>query len=389
MNSEVSNFKNSSSTNLNNPYEPELADEVKSRSKSLRKGFTTGACAAAATKAAAIFLTTGKRPSSVEIVLPKGNIVAFDVEEAPVMKDESATDYFGCVVVKDAGDDPDCTNGARITAYVRRSPTHTTHIQAGDGVGTVTLPGLGIEVGMPSITKVPMSMILTSASEVTDIPLDVIISVPNGEEMAKQTTNDRLGIIGGISILGTTGIVKPFSTAAYRASVVQQIDVASAQNEVEIVLSTGHRSELVAMDLFNNLRKVSFIEVGDFTGVAVKRAVIKNIQSVYFFGMLGKISKLASGIMMTHYKRTNVDTFLLQNAAQITNAPESVIEAATSTNTARHFFDVCLGNNCLEPLEYLTNLAQKQLHEYCKEKLHIQVFLVDFEGQRVVTKSDG
>ena len=200
------------------------------------------------------------------------------------------------VVVKDAGDDPDCTDGARMTAEVawREAPegqlpegqrpgetgVSSSELRAGSGIGTITKPGLGLEVGQPAINPVPRRMILSALAEVTDKALVVTFSVPGGEEMTKRTTNERLGIIGGISILGTTGIVKPFSTAAYRASVVQQIDVAAAQGSRTMVLCTGSRSELVAIATMPELDEVCFVEVGDFTGIALRRCAAKGMKRV-------------------------------------------------------------------------------------------------------------
>ena len=224
----------------------------------LRTGWTTGTCASAAAKAAAIGLVTGTPPDEVDVALPSGRRVRFLVEaESPTR----------CVVVKDAGDDPDCTDGARMTAEVAEAGAGA--LLAGPGVGTVTKPGLGLDVGTPAINPVPRRMIAAALAEVTGAPLAVTFSVPGGDEMAARTSNARLGIVGGISILGTTGIVKPFSTAAYRASVTQQIDVAAAQGESVVVLATGSRSEKAAMRLRPELPEVCFVEVGDFTGTSL------------------------------------------------------------------------------------------------------------------------
>src|SRR5207248_2207207 len=234
-------------------------------------------------------------------------------------------------VIKDAGDDPDCTHGARMTATVERASTAVgaTELRAGEGVGTITKPGLGLPVGGPAINPVPRRMILTALAEVTDRPVGVTFEVPGGEEMAAKTTNARLGIVGGISILGTSGIVRPFSTAAYRASVVQQIDVAAAQGERTVMLATGSRSERAAAHLHPDLDDVCCVEVGDFTGIALRRAVAAGIEKVVFVGMAGKIAKLAAGVMMTHFHRSKVDGEVLAAAARATGAPAVIVDAAT------------------------------------------------------------
>src|SRR5207244_1397069 len=213
-----------------------------------------------------------------------------------------------------------------------------TELRAGPGVGMVTLPGLGLPVGVPAINPVPRRMILAALREVTEGPVVVTFSVPGGEAMAEKTTNARLGIIGGISILGTTGIVRPFSTAAYRASVVQQIDVAAAQGHDCVVLATGSRSEAYAFRAWPGVAPVCVVEVGDFTGIALRRAAGAGLARAVFVGMAGKITKLAAGVMMTHFHRSQVDTDLLAEVARAAHAPPKIVEAATETATARHFF---------------------------------------------------
>ena len=373
-----------------------------SSARGLRTGFTTGACAAAAAKAAATAIVTGTLPSSVEIVLPGGQQVAFAVEsdrKGTVSSDSTGTLasdsdcgqpelWASAVVVKDAGDDPDCTNGARVTATVAVDGglSHT-DIRGGEGVGTVTKPGLGLPVGSPAINPVPRKMILAAVSEVTSSPLAVTISVPGGEEMARKTTNARLGIIGGISILGTTGIVKPFSTAAYRASVVQQVDVAAAQGERSMVLCTGSRSELAARALYPDRDDVCLVEVGDFSGIALRRCALHGMTEAAVVAMVGKITKLAAGVMMTHFHRSKVDVELLERVALETSAPPSVVAASTETATARHFYEACRDAGAREPLDRLCQLARASCEAHTAGKLRCPVTMVDFEGREVVASA--
>ncbi len=345
------------------------------RRRGLRTGWTTGTCASAAAKAAALAAWTGQRPTEVEVGLPSGQRVRFPVE----------WDQEGrAVVVKDAGDDPDCTDGARMTAVVAPGRGPGTELLAGEGVGTVTKPGLGLAVGGPAITPVPRRMILAALAEVSPEPLVVTFSVPDGERMAEETTNARLGILGGISILGTTGIVRPFSTASYRASVVQQVDVASAQGERTVVLATGARSLAAAERLHPGLDPVCFVEVGDFTGVALRRCVRQGVAQVVFVGMAGKVSKLAAGVMMTHFHRSDVDTGLLEEAARATGAPPAVVAAARATATARHFCEVCLAEGFLAPLQLLCEQARAACRTFVDGALAVEVVMVDFEGQQVL-----
>jgi cobalt-precorrin-5B (C1)-methyltransferase len=359
--------------------EPPLSDEVAARRRGLRTGWTTGTCASAAAKAAAVGLATGTAPASVEVALPGGRRVSFPVEC------EGAPNR--CVVVKDAGDDPDCTHGARVTATVGWATGPTTELLAGPGVGTVTKPGLGLPVGAPAINPVPRRMILAALAEVTDRPVTVTFSVPGGEEMAARTTNARLGIVGGISILGTTGIVRPFSTAAYRASVVQQIDVAAAQGEPTVVLATGSRSDRAAQRLFPHLAEVCFVEVGDFTGIALRRAAARGMRRAVFVGMAGKIAKLAAGVMMTHFHRSAVDGELLAAVARRVGSPPVVVAAATQTATARHFAEVCVATGTLAPLRVLCELARAACQAHTGGALAVEVVMVDFEGEAVLARA--
>jgi cobalt-precorrin-5B (C1)-methyltransferase len=342
----------------------------------LRTGWTTGTCATAAAKAAALGLVTGTAPQEVEVALPGGRRVTFAVEPETPSR---------CVVVKDAGDDPDCTDGARMTAEV--SEAGPAAIEAGAGVGTVTKPGLGLAVGSPAVNPVPRRTIAAALAEVTDAPLSVTFSVPGGEAMAARTSNARLGIVGGISILGTTGIVRPFSTAAYRASVTQQIDVAAAQGESVVVLATGSRSERAAMRLRPDLADVCFVEVGDFTGTALRRAAADGIRHVLLVAMAGKITKLAAGVMMTHFHRSQVDGELLAAAARESGSPDKVVAAATETATARHFFETCMAHGDVAPLQRMCALARAACQAHTRGAVDTEVVMVDFEGELVVARA--
>jgi cobalt-precorrin-5B (C1)-methyltransferase len=358
-----------------------MSPEVAERTTGLRTGWTTGTCAAAAAKAAAIGLCTGVRPETIEVGLPSGDRVTFPVEAGPSGEASEA------VVVKDAGDDPDCTDGARMTASVAFVVNSAGHqLLAGDGIGTITLPGLGLPVGAPAINPVPRAMITAALAEVTDRPLVVTFSVPGGQAMAAKTTNERLGILGGISILGTTGIVRPFSTAAYRASVVQQIDVAAAQGHDRVVLATGSRSEAHVFAAWPDMPPVCVVEVGDFTGIALRRAAGAGMRAAVFVGMAGKITKLAAGVMMTHFHRSQVDTDLLAEVARATGAPPNVVEAATETATARHFFEVCVAEGVLEPLQELCHRAAANCRAHVDGALDVEVHLVDFSGTQEIAR---
>ncbi|HEX8769616.1 MAG TPA: cobalt-precorrin-5B (C(1))-methyltransferase [Acidimicrobiales bacterium] len=360
----------------------------------LRTGWTTGTCASAAAKAAVVGLVSGAVPDQVTVTLPGGHRQPFAVEAVGVNR---------AVVVKDAGDDPDCTDGARMSAeatFLRtgdtfreippKSVTSSCGLVAGTGVGTVTKPGLGLALGAPAINPVPRRMILDALADVDGLDgrsVEITFSVPGGEAMAEKTTNARLGIVGGISILGTTGIVRPFSTAAYRASVVQQIDVAGAQGEEVVVLATGSRSQRAASELLPQLDPVCFVEVGDFTGIALRRAAAAGIRRATFVGMAGKITKLAAGVVMTHFHRSKVDGEVLVAAARASGAPAEVVTAATETATARHFFETCVAQRQTRSLDRLCALARATCESHTGGAVAVDVLMVDFDGNGVVARA--
>jgi cobalt-precorrin-5B (C1)-methyltransferase len=362
------------------PREPALAPEV-AAAHGLRTGWTTGTCASAAAKAAVIGLRHGRPPASVEVAIPSGRRVGFEVADTDELTPARAA------VVKDAGDDPDVTDGAHITvtaAWNDDPEASPVVVSAGEGVGTVTLPGLGLPVGAPAVNSVPMRMIRLAVAEVTDRPVSLIVSVPGGEAMAARTSNARLGIVGGISILGTTGIVRPFSTASWRASVVQQVAVAAAQAQSRIVLSTGGRTDAAAQRMLPDLAPVCFVEVGDFTGIALRKAASEGIAEIVFVGMVGKIAKLAAGVVMTHWRRSKVDGKLLADVARATGAPATVVASATETATARRFAEECIAAGFLDPLSELCRRAARACRAYVDEAVGVTVIMVDFEGEREI-----
>ena len=362
--------------------EPDLPRTAKVKQRALRTGWTTGTCSTAAAKAALTAILTGEPPTSVEVELPSGKLVAFDVARC-VLSDASAT----AVVVKDAGDDPDVTHGAELTVTVTRTPEPGIEFVAGVGVGTVTRPGLGLEVGGPAINPVPRRMMATNLQSLLDLSqfgVRVEISVPDGQARARKTTNERLGIVGGISILGTTGIVRPFSTASWRASVVQAVSVAAAQGERTIVLATGGRTEKAAMRLFPELPPVCFIEVGDFTGAALRAAVEREMTHVAFVGMAGKLTKLASGVLMTHWTKSKVDNDVL---ADITGAVGADPLPMADANTARHAYEMWEAAGVLPAAgAELCRRVQDVLQRFSEGRLTAEVALVDFSGADVIAR---
>ena len=368
--------------------EPSLPASARKVATGLRKGWTTGTCAAAAAKAACLALRDGAPVSEVEVPLPKGDgRPRFAVERCELGPEQAVA-----VVVKDAGDDPDVTHGARLTATVRRRSKPGLDLAGGEGVGVVTKPGLGLEVGEPAINPGPRAQIAAAVGEALDLGergMRVEISVPGGQKMARRTTNPRLGIVGGISILGTTGVVRPFSTAAWRASVGQAIDVMDAQGQREVVLTTGGRTERAAMRLLPHLPEVAFIEVGDFTGYALKRARRLGFERLFFVGMAGKLSKLAAGILMTHWTRSKVDPTLLGELTRAAGGGEDLASAVAAANTARHAHELWEAAGLESAGDLLCARVAQNLARYVDGALAVHVLMVDFEGARVTGASPG
>ena len=357
-----------------------------------RIGYTTGTNAAGAAKAATIALLSGTWPAEVTISLPIGETVILTPVEM-----EMGDDWAACCLVKDGGDDPDATHGAWICAKVRHLPeTPGLTLEGGVGVGRVTLPGLGLEVGGPAINPVPRQQIQDNvrdgvAEALSEKPryleeagLEIIISVPEGEEIAKKTLNARLGIIGGISILGTTGKVFPYSTAAWRASVIQAVEVAAKNSIEKVVLATGGRSEKYAMAIFPELPKVSFVELSVFTGDALKTCVAHGVQAAVFVGMMGKMVKTAQGHMTTHVAGNQVNFEFLAQACRDSQAPGGLVTAVAQANTGRHFLELCQEWENLAPVQRVVDLALQSCQDFIGDKggaMDLEVILVDFDGQ--------
>jgi len=354
--------------------------------KGTRKGFTTGACSAAAARAAATGLVTGQVPEQIESMLPNGQRVTFTVTEG-----FCDAKHAHAVVIKDAGDDPDCTDKAHLTADLELLPELKNEIvlAGGEGVGTITMRGLGLDVDGPAINPAPRKNIQDNVREVAEQLLQqqglkVTISVPGGIEMAKKTLNDRLGIIGGISILGTTGIVHPYSTAAFRASVVQGIEVASNQGLDTVVLTTGGRTEKFTLRQRPDLQAACFVQMGDFLGPALDAAEQQNIRQIIIGGMVGKLTKIAQGEVITHARRNPVNTKLLADIAKTAGAPENICTAIAENETARYAGEV------MEELGLMTEFYQElskrvvnTLKSRYPDKFDYNILICDFEGQKL------
>ncbi|MEO5322468.1 cobalt-precorrin-5B (C(1))-methyltransferase [Mesorhizobium sp. CC13] len=301
----------------------------------LKRGWTTGACATAATKAACMALKTGVFPDPVEIVLPGGQAVAFTLA-----RHERGDDWAMAGIVKDAGDDPDVTHGALVMSTVRPGAAGSGVVfRAGKGVGTVTRPGLPIPPGEASINPVPRKMIAGVVSEVLGegADVEVEISVAGGEEMALKTLNPRLGILGGISILGTTGIVIPYSCSAWIHSIHRGVDVARAMGFDHVAGSTGNASEM-AVQKFHGLHEVQLIDMGDFVGGMLKYIRAHPVPKVTIAGGVAKMTKLAQGLLDLHSSRGSADLDGLAGVAVEAGADAELESRIKGANTVAEAF---------------------------------------------------
>ncbi len=310
---------------------------MSSENRQLRRGWTTGTCAAAAAKAACAALLTGDFPDPVEVTLPGGATPAFALA---VQKLDEREAMAG--IVKDAGDDPDVTHGALVMATVRPGSAGTgITFRAGAGVGTVTRPGLAIPPGEPAINPVPRKMIAQAIAEVAGRGADyeVEVSVANGEKLAQKTLNPRLGIVGGLSILGTTGIVIPYSCSAWIHGINQGIDVARAAGLDHVAGATGTTSE-AAVQKFHNLREIALIDMGDFIGGMLKNIRKHPVAKVTVAGGVAKMTKLAQGMLDVHSKRGLADMEALAMIAAEAGASEALADKVRAANTVAEAFQL-------------------------------------------------
>jgi cobalt-precorrin-5B (C1)-methyltransferase len=355
------------------------------KKKSLRTGYTTGTCAAAATKAALKTLVNGEKLAKVNVSLPKDKHIVIDIAWIRYENEKSVT----AAVIKDGGDDPDVTNGAEIWSTVSLSETsNKIIIDGGKGVGRVTKPGLGLEIGNAAINPTPLEMISHAIDEILGqqqknrYGLSILISVPKGEEIAKKTDNPRLGIIGGISILGTTGIVIPYSTASFAASIRQSIDVSKAMGSDSVILTTGGRSEDFARDIFgNSIADHAYIQIGDFIGFSIKQCAIKKIKKAYVIGFIGKLTKMAMGVKQTHVKGSHVDMNFLAELAIRCGANNELVKKIKVANTARHVGELVDQFGLSMFYDVLCEEVYSHLSKYSPSELQIKIILLDFNGK--------
>lgn len=355
--------------------------------KTLRTGFTTGTSATAASKAAILSIINQSKIQNIEVKLPKGKSIMIPIHFCEFGKEKAR-----CSVIKDGGDDPDVTHGTEIIVDLSLTDKkNEIIIEGGDGVGIVTKPGLGLEINKAAINPVPKKMIIENLREVSENILknhgiQVIISVPKGKELGPKTDNPRIGILHGISILGTSGIVIPFSTASYAASIRQNLDVSIAMGNDTVVLTTGGRSEDFARKIIE-LPDHCFVQMGDFSGYTIQQCSKKNIKKAFIVGFIGKLAKMAAGVKQTHVKGSKIDMKFLANLAQNCGANETIIKKILAANTARHVSEIIKENKIEGFFSQICTETYSHMKKLSDDKVSLEVILFDFDGEILARKS--
>ncbi|MGI9953209.1 cobalt-precorrin-5B (C(1))-methyltransferase CbiD [Moorellaceae bacterium AZ2] len=348
--------------------------------RELRKGYTTGTCAAAAARAAVKALwSRGTDEDRVRVTLPQGKEI-----ELPVTV-RRGDGWAEATVIKDGGDDPDITHGAAVQVRARPGGQGIT-LKAGRGVGTVTLPGLAVPVGEPAINPVPRAMICEAVRDF--IPLgqgvELTISIPGGEELARHTLNPQLGIVGGLSILGTTGIVEPMSEEAFRSSLLPQIDIARASGYEAVVLTPGRRGQRQAVEGYG-LPERAVVLTGNFIGDLVKACAERGLKKVLLWGHVGKLVKVAGGIFHTHSRIADARREIVAAWTAAWGLPEGVVQAILSANTVEAVLAILRGaweeTRCREFWDHLASIASKRSRELVCGGLEVGTAFLDLAGR--------
>ncbi|WP_028581917.1 cobalt-precorrin-5B (C(1))-methyltransferase [Desulfogranum japonicum] len=351
------------------------------KQRPLRSGYTTGACAAAAAKAAALLLFTNRAPSQVTITFPDETQHIFTLHDCRML-DHTAT----ASVIKDAGDDPDVTNGAEIGVEIVESiwepGTAQFRLLSGEGVGTVTKPGLAVPVGEPAINPIPRQMIIHAIQEAIaesdqDNPaLDIRVFVRNGEELAEKTLNHRLGVLGGLSILGTTGIVRPISAKAWTDTIEASMSVARAAGLDTVILSTGRTSEKAVQDILH-LPEEAQVMMGDYLHYALEAARRNGFTHIVLATMWAKLLKAALAVPQTHVRHGALHPSQVAELLEEIGLPASEADDMSQANTAREIYNRLRAAGRMDLITTVCVRAQQQAREW--SGLPVSVYLVTSE----------
>ena len=343
----------------------------------LKYGITTGATAAAAAKAAVIVLIS-KPVERVVIPTPIGIRFEIPVKESKKLSEDAAV----ATVVKDAGDDIDATDKIEIHATVKLTDDGKVTVKSGKGVGTVTKPGLAVPVGESAINPLPKKMIMDAVKEA--LPngkgAEVVIDIPEGEEVAKKTLNAKLGIVGGISVLGTTGVVKPFSMEAWKRSMVPQIDIAVAKGYTRVFVVPGNIGEKITKKLFKTPDD-SIVQTGDFMGFMLDKAVEKGVKEIMLLGHPGKLVKLAAGIFNTHHKMGDARAEVIAAYAGAVGADSDTINRILQSNTTEEAAKILKQVNLSRAtFDLIAEKVRSRVMDRIKEKAEVSVIIVSYDG---------
>ena len=366
--------------------------ETSEQPKPLRSGLTTGSCATACCVAATQALLANKRPKTVEVTLPKGKVVAMRIES---YTDLDTKRGIRTATIKDAGDDPDVTHGAEVFVELSLVDEPRIKFLSAEGVGTVTREGLVLDVGEPAINPVPRQMMQTHLQNAAQVygysgGFDVAVGIQNGEALALKTMNPRLGILGGLSILGTTGIVRPYSCAAYIASIHQGIDVANANGIHHIAATTGSTSE-AAIKAHYALTDMALLEMGDFAGAVLKHLRKVPIAKVSLCGGFGKISKLANGHMDLNSRASSIDFEQLENIAASLGAEENLLAQIRNANTSMQVYKLCeeAGIAMGDAICEAALAVARRVLKHQEKSIQLEVWAVDRQGNFVGSAVEG
>lgn len=347
--------------------------------KKLKKGFTTGTCAQAAAKGACLMLLNKSVVENVDIETPKGAHLNLKITRQKIGRD-----FAQCAVVKDAGDDPDVTDGASIYAKVRYSDKKGIFITGGEGVGIVTRPGLAVGVGEYAINPTPRAMINKEVAPylLKDKGMEVVISVPGGKNIARSTFNPRLGIVGGISIIGTTGIVAPKSTDAYKKSLSLQIDVLKAAGYRKVTLVLGYVGEKFCKERLR-IKPDSIIKIGDHVGFMLLECAKKNIKSVLLAGHIGKLVKVAGGQLDTNIKFGDNRIKTIAHFALLCGAKKEIIEEVSRQASAEAAVDILKKHNLTQIFDMIAKRTVDTIRKLVNNRLSVRCILLSLSGEEL------
>ena len=361
--------------------------------RALREGFTTGTAASGAAKAAALLLLCGHGPASVDVPLPGGGRMALAVAEVGPDGDGAAVAW----VIKDGGDDPDVTHGARIGCRVAHAPEAALGgvlVDGGPGVGRATLPGLPVPVGQAAINPAPRAQIAEAVAEAARIcghggGLSATVMVEGGEAIAKKTLNPRLGIIGGISILGVSGIVRPFSHDAWEASIAEALDVAKALGHEAVGFSTGRRSEKLLLAARPELPETASIQAADCFAFALAEAARRGFARIVWAAFGGKLVKMAQGLENTHAHRAETDFSALAGWCAAAGWPTPLAKRAGEANTARHALEMApTGEAKAALVAVLAEKALEHMRRFAGKTPDLELLIFDFDGEMILGRQD-